>query len=99
MKSLSTSITKKGFTYEQVLREGQLAIYSQRMKEEGQTLAYEVIKIKQAPAHERGGVLFPAMELYPSERTFGIDGWSYGTFGDLSAAYEKALQKFKALSK
>jgi len=97
MKTLATLITKKKLTYTQILREGMLAIYSQQ-DAEGHKLAYEVIKIKSAPAHERGGVAFPAMELYPSDEQFGLNGWSYGVFGKNSTrAYSKALDKFKQL--
>ena len=92
MKTLNTTFEKRGFQYQQVLREGQVAIYSQTLND--RIIAYEVIKIKQAPAHERGGVQFPEMELYPSDEQFGLNGWSFGNYGDLSATYHKALTKF-----
>jgi hypothetical protein len=100
MQLLKTSFQKKGFLYEQVLREDSLAIYKQSllMKDDDPIpLAYETIKIKSAPEHERGGVPFPAMELYPSENQFGLSGWSFGIFSDLSKAYERALLKFNEL--
>lgn len=97
MKTLNTNFAKQGFEYQQVLREGMLAIYTQKSKISGLIVAHEVIKIKQAPAHQRSGVDFPAMELYPSAEQFGLNGWSYGTFGDLSASYKRALEKFNQL--
>lgn len=97
MKQLATSFTRKGFQYDQVLREGLLAIYSQKSLASGDIVAYEVIKIKEAPPHIIAGIEFPATELYPSDEQFGLNGWSLGTFGDLSRAYSKALEKFTQL--
>lgn len=97
MQILKNSFIKKGFQYDQLLREDMLAMYSQKSNISGLIVAYEVIKIKTAPAHERGGVPFPAMELYPSDEQFGLNGWSFGNYGDLYISYDKALQKFNQL--
>ncbi len=95
MKTLPTSIIKRGFTYEQVVRKGNAAVYSQSL--EGDIVAYETIIIRIGAASERHGQSFPAMELYPGESQFGLFGWSHGVFDDEGKAKQKALSHLETI--
>lgn len=97
MKTLPLYIKRRGFEYNQVMRNGDIAIYSQHRNNE--VVAYETIIVKAAPEHERHGTKFEAAELYPGENAFGSTGWSYGNFGDVSISYNRALHKLQQLIK
>lgn len=92
MKTLSTEITSRGFTYRQIERRGNAAIYSQHLKgKSGKPLAYEVIIIKSHNGYTLGGAWIPPSEMYPGQESFGTLGWSYSTL--MSNALEIALDK------
>lgn len=95
MKPMPLAFVKNTFAYEQVLRNGQFAIYKQRLNATADKpvrgcLAYEVIRIKQVPEGEMFGKVVEAHEAGPSNEQFGTDGWTYP---DL----ERAKAKFHAL--
>ena len=93
MKILATEVTKGGFTYRQIRREGMVAIYTQHLKgRTGTPLAYEVIVIKTHGEYTLGGVTIPPGESYPGNEAFGRLGWSYSTL--MLDAKKKALDKF-----
>lgn len=95
MKPLPLTFTKNTFAYEQVLRDGQIAIYKQRLNATADKpvrgcLAYEVIKIQQVPAGEMFGRPVEAHEIGPSNESWGTQGWTYPTL-------DRAKAKFHAL--
>ncbi len=92
MKVLPLEVTSKGSTYRQVLREGNLAIYSQHQTPTSKPGAYEMIIIKSHNGYTLGGNTVAPAEMYPSDNQFGKLGWCYSTnlYPD---AYKAALDK------
>lgn len=84
------TFSKNTFHYEQILRDGQFAIYKQRLRPGAGCLAFEVIRIKQIPESKMFGSVVEAHEAGPSNEAFGTDGWSYPTL-------ERAKAKFHTL--
>lgn len=97
IRTLAPVIENRSFTFNQVQREGNVAIYSQTSKESDKIVAYETILIKQSPPHPHSKSEFDLIELYPSDPQFGLNGWSYGNYGDLSRALQQAQLKFNQL--
>jgi hypothetical protein len=90
MKKLDKKFNKKGFTYTEIVREKNKAIYKQ--SKTGQThTSYEVVKIGSHNGYELNGSKIAAAETYPSTSLWGIQGW---TFQDL----DEAKKKFKKIS-
>jgi hypothetical protein len=89
-KTLRKKINRKDFQYNQILREGNLAIYEQFSKKLNKIAGYEVIRISLHKAYKIQGIEFPAGESYPGDSQWGTMGW---TFTDL----EKAKHKFATL--
>ena len=70
---LPLSFTEKGFVYQQVEREGDLAIYSQTHP--GGAVRYEVVRIRIQRAHTwPTGVTTPEKEAYPGSNSWGHAG-------------------------
>lgn len=95
MKPLPLTFTKNTFFYEQVLRDGQIAIYKQRLnatadKPARGCLAYEVIKMRQIPESEMFGKVVEAHEAAPGNEQWGTLGWTFPSL-------ERAKVKFHAL--
>lgn len=90
MKPMPPTFSKNGFHYEQLLRDGQFAIYKQRLRPGAGCLAFEVIKIRQKEESMMFGKTVEAHEVGPSNEDFGQFGWSYPTL-------ERAKAKFHEL--
>lgn len=74
-------------TYEQVFRQGNVAIY--RQTKEGQTWeAFEVGRIRQNKARETFGKQFEASESWPTSEEWGIRAYTYT---DLASAKTRAF--------
>jgi hypothetical protein len=86
MKILDKVITKKGYTYTQVYREGKLAIYKQQKHER---CFYEAIRIKSHNGYTLGGAYIAPAETYPSSSVWGIDGFTYHTVEEAHKRLEK----------
>lgn len=91
MKVLEKNFTYKGFEHSQVLREGNIAIYKQKLQE-GVTERFEVVTIDSHNGYEIAGQKFPPSEMYPSSNQWGVKGFTLLT-------YEDALEKFNFLKK
>lgn len=90
MKKLEKEITKKGFKYTQVKREGNKAIYLQERLEKNSTLKkYEVIQIKKHDGYEINGVKILPSEVYPSSTQWGTHGWTFEDLEDAEKKYKK----------
>lgn len=90
MKKLEKTFNKKGFTYTEITREGNKAIYRQDKKDYTST-SFEVVKIGSHNGYELNGTKIAASETYPSTSLWGIQGWTYQTL-------DEAKKKFKRIS-
>lgn len=95
-RPLGDSYSKNGFHYELILRRDDLAIFKQRLRPGVGCLAYELIRIKVAPATVIMGKEVPEREIAPSNESFGVDGWSYPTL-ELAKAKMRKLEADKLL--
>jgi hypothetical protein len=88
MKTLPKQFEKKGFTYKQVKRIGDKAIFEQTKKgQEG--ITYEVVKINRHNGYELGGQKIPPGEAYPSTSQWGVAGWTYQNIRDAEVKFKK----------
>jgi len=89
-KVIPTSFTKKGFTYKQILREGNKAIFEQTR--EGTTLHnYEVVRIGKHNGYTMGGVYIEPAETYPGSSLWGIMGWTCTSLEDAQKRYSSIV--------
>jgi hypothetical protein len=77
MQPIDTSFADRRYTYTQLERQGDIAIYEQRHKENPTVVRYEVVRIRVRPA----GVLpdgrpVPERESYPSSSEWGRYGFT-----------------------
>lgn len=85
MESLPLTFKRWGYTFTQVTREGDLAIYSQHRKERNVT-RYEVVRIReQGTVTWPDGRTTPPKEAYPSSGSWGTSGWTFYTVADAQA--------------
>lgn len=91
---LPVSIVSHGFDLTQCKRDGYVAIYEQRKRNESQIVAYEVIRISRRAGGTSviNGVEFTygAAEVYPRSSAWGARGWTFRT-------HDEALSKYAAL--
>jgi len=89
-RKLPLSFQKYGYTFHQVERTKNAAIY--RQVSDRKTSGYEVIKIRIAKESTFKGKHYPEREVYPSTAQWGKLGWSIKT-------YERAEEKYLEISK
>lgn len=88
MKILAKTVENKGFTFRQIKREGDKAIYEQTKK--GLKLKkYEVIKIGRHNGYEIGGQYIAPAETYPGASQWGVTGWTFGDLRDAETKFKK----------
>jgi hypothetical protein len=76
-----------GFTFRQITREGDAAIYEQTWKGcQNPRVAYEVIRIRRREGFQIGGRFVERAEVYPNSEAWGTDGL---TVGHKDAAFAK----------
>lgn len=80
MKPIALKFQRGGYEFEQVVREGDVAIYGQKRPGQPGAWYYEVVKIRRRAAREAFGVQFEAGEYYPSSEEWGVFGWTYMDF-------------------
>ena len=86
-KPVPAIFNKKGFTYRQLKREGNRAIFEQTRG--GSTLCnYEVVKIGKHNGYTMGGSQIEPAETYPGSSLWGIMGWTCTSLEDATARYE-----------
>lgn len=83
MKELSKQYRKYGYTFDQVKREGDVCIYSQKNEESGKIVGYEVFEIQKKQAFEMNGHSYEASEAVPNSAKWGECAF---TSGNLAAA-------------
>lgn len=86
-KTIPSVFKKKGFTYTQLKREGNRAIFQQTR--EGSSLNnYEVVKIGKHNGYLMGGVMIEPAETYPGSSLWGITGWTCTSIDDAMKRYD-----------
>jgi hypothetical protein len=81
----------KGFSYRQIARQGDAAIYEQTWNGSSEpSIAYEVVRIRRREGFEIAGRFVAPAEVYPNSEAWGVDDF---TFSDKDAA----LTKLRAL--
>jgi hypothetical protein len=86
-KPLPKEFRRHGFTYRQIARESDAAIYEQRWTGCAEpSVCYEVIRIRRRDGFQIGGRFVAAAEVYPNSEAWGADGF---TFADKDAAFAK----------
>ena len=90
MKILEKKITNKNFSYKQIIRENNVAIYEQRLLEPDATnKRYEVIIIRSHDGYEINGNKIAPSEMYPSANQWGTLGWTCMTMEDAQKRFKK----------
>ena len=76
-----------GFTFRQIVREGDVALYEQTWNGcANPSVAYEVVRIRRREAREIKGKIIEAAEVYPRPEAWGVDGF---TLSDRDAAFAR----------
>ena len=82
-KLLDKEFTKKGFTFKEIKRDGDVAIY-EKISKHGCS-HYEVISIGRHNGYTLGGVDIEPSETYPSDSMWGLTGFTYTTLKEAEA--------------
>ena len=78
-QSLLTSFTDTTFQYDQIERQGNIALFEQTHKQSG-IVRYEVVVIETKPAQTLpSGKSYPEREVSPSSGSWGQKGWTMYT--------------------
>jgi len=86
-KRLPKKFRRDAFSYRQIAREGDAAIYEQTWNAcPDPALCFEVIRVKRREAFQIDGRLIEPAEVYPNSEAWGTDGF---TFADKDAAFAK----------
>jgi hypothetical protein len=86
-KRLPKEFRHDGFTYRQIAREGNAAIYEQTWNGcQNPSVAYEVVRIRRREGFLIGDRFVEPAEIYPNSEAWGTDGF---TFTDRDAAFAK----------
>jgi len=77
MQPISTTFTDRQFSYTQIEREGNIAIYAQQYKDNPKVTRYEVVRLRVVPPTTwPNGDVSPEREVYPSSSQWGTMGWT-----------------------
>ena len=77
---LPTHHEDRAYTYTQLVREGDVAIFVQAHKDNPRVIRHEVVKIRIAPAHVwPDGRVTPEREVYPGSTSWGMLAWTMRT--------------------
>jgi hypothetical protein len=88
---LQKEFQRDGFTYRQIAREGDAAIYEQAWCGCAEpSVCYEVIGVKRREGFKIGGRFVEPAEVYPNSEAWGVDGWTY-------TEKEAAFRKLRAV--
>jgi len=95
LKILEESFTSKGFKFQQIKRDGDVAIYKKQLDNpEADNHHYEVIAIKKHNGYEIAGVKVPPSEMYPSDSQWGDWGFTCNNLEDANKRFDFLQQKF-----
>ena len=91
MESVVSTFTDRTFRYEQIAREGMVAIYTQTHKESG-VVRYEIVRLHIQAAHTwPNGTTTPEKEAYPPSTAWGRRGWTFLRLQDAEAQMQTLL--------
>jgi hypothetical protein len=90
MRTLPTTFTKAGFNYEQITRQGDVAIYRQT-KDRQSWEAFEVGRIRQNEAREAFGKQFEAAESWPRSKEWGILAYTCTTLANAQERFRQLV--------
>ena len=86
-RPLPKEFRRDGFSYRQIAREKDAAIYQQiRDSCRNPSVSYEVIRIRRRKAFQIGGRFVEPAQIYPNSEAWGRDGF---TLTDKDAAFAK----------
>jgi len=86
-RPLPKQFQRDGFTYWQVARENDAAIYAQTWNDcPNASVSYDVIRIRRREGFEIKGRYVEAAEVYPNSDNWGVDGF---TTADKDTAFRK----------
>ena len=86
-RPLQTQFQHAGFSYRQIAREGNAAIYEQAFSHNpNRVIGYEVIRIRRRDGFYIHGRFVEPAEVYPNSEAWGSDGW---TLTDRERAFAK----------
>jgi hypothetical protein len=89
-KPLPKEFRHDGFSYRQIAREGDAAIYEQHWTGCAEpSICYEVIRVRRRDGFQIGGRFVEPAEVYPNSEAWGTDGF---TLTDRDAAFAKLRQ-------
>jgi hypothetical protein len=89
-KPLPARFRRDGFTYRQIAREGDAAIYEQTWNGcRNPSVAYEVIRIRRRDGFQIDVRFVGPSEVYPASELWGVDGF---TFTNRNKAWAKLLR-------
>ena len=92
MKTLPTKFGSDGFNFEQLRREGDIAIFVKR-KPPFKFKNYEVVIIQKRDAYIwPNGATTPAHEAMPSSRDWGKYGWTFQTLEDCESRFKTLVE-------
>jgi hypothetical protein len=90
-RPLPKEFRRDGFTYRQIARENDGAIYEQTWAGCAEpSVCYEAIRVRFRDGFHIGGRFVEPAEVYPNSEAWGVDGWTLLT---LDAAFAK-LREF-----
>jgi hypothetical protein len=96
LKILEESFTSKGFKFQQVKRDGDVAVYKKQLDDpESDSSHYEVIAIKKHNGYEIAGVKVPPSEMYPSDSQWGDWAFTCTSIEDANKRFDCLQDKFK----
>jgi hypothetical protein len=79
IRPLLSSFTRDGWTFQQLLRVGDLAIFKKTKPSPagpGEITSFEVVRVKEKRCDPRFGGFSGIRECYPSSERWGSDGWT-----------------------
>ena len=91
-KPLETKYDYRAFTYTQVKRTGDVALFSVSYKGEDKPMHWEVILVRVNPGGLMFGKLVDPYERYPSDAEFGRLGWGFMSLEAAAARFDKLVK-------
>ncbi len=86
-KPLPKEFRRGGFSYKQIARQRDVAIYQQTWNGcRNPSISYEIIRIRRREGFQIGEKLIEPYEIYPNSDAWGVDGF---TVTDKEAAFAK----------
>ena len=95
MKTIDKAFTSKNFSFKQIHRDEDFAIYERFHDNTPEKKHYEVVKIQSHNGYAIGGQMYPASEYYPSSNAWGVDGFTCITKKDAYEKLDKTISEHK----